>query len=82
MEDTIKKAKTLKQCDEIEDVLTKALNDGKLEEEDYHHWMEVLRHQRVVINLHAIVVEKNANPNTPTITHDKHGVKIKTETII
>ena len=81
MEATIKKAKTYKQCDKIEAVLVKALDDGRMEEDDYFYWISVVDQQRGRIDLKYIVAKMNRNPNTPTVTHNKHGKKIPVEKI-
>ena len=79
MEQTVKKAKSFKQCDEMEAVMVKALDDDIMDEDDHYKWIGLIDHQRVVIETKKSCAKMNANPNTPTVTHDKHGRKIKAE---
>ena len=81
MEATIKKAKTYKQCNEMQAVFDKALDDGNMSEDSYFYWSKVLRQQRMTIDMKYIVAKMNRNPNTPTVTHNKHGKAIPVEKI-
>ena len=55
MEATIKKAKTYKQCNEMQAVFDKALDDGNMSEDSYFYWSKVLRQQRMTIDMKYIV---------------------------
>ena len=81
MKKLISAIKTEKKCNEVEDFLQDAMIAEKISEEQYFELDKALRLQRMKIETKSIVAEKNANPNTPTVTHNKHGKKIKVDKI-